>query len=119
MTDIGSLDSIVGSGTGIPLPTKHGLKKAIVFFTDGLPTDDSSPFNTYKTQVVDQAQREGVAIFSVGLALNDSVKVQQYIFLRNLANRGACGSQHYQVTSNGSLTSTFTGIARTLAQSQR
>ena len=69
--------------------------------------------------MVQPALWSGVAIYSIGLALNDQIKAEQYLFLNSLANKGACGSQQYQVTSNASLTGTFTGIARQLAQCQR
>jgi hypothetical protein len=119
LTSISNLNSQLGYSSGLSALSNYGTKKAIVFFTDGIPTDDNTPFSLYQDQVVTPAQNNGVAIYSIGLALNDQIKVQQYIFLRNLANRGACGSQQYQITSNGSLTSTFTGIARQLAQCQR
>jgi Flp pilus assembly protein TadG len=120
LTNISSLNALAGVSTGLTSLSNYGTKKAIVFFTDGVPTDDTSAsFDSYQSQVVTPAQSNGVAIYAIGLALNDSIKLEQYNFLNTLANKGACGSQQYQITSNGSLTSTFTGIARQLAQCQR
>jgi len=120
LTSIASLNSLTGLSTGMTLPTLGpGTKKAIIFFTDGIPTDDSTPFSNYKTSVVSPAQSSGVAIYSIGLALNSSIKVTQSNFLSTLANKGANGSQYFQVTSNAGLESTFTGIARQLAQCQK
>ncbi len=119
LTDTGALNTLTNRNTGLGDLTNYGTKKAIVFFTDGVPTDDSTPYSLYKSGVITPAKNNGVSIYAIGLALNSSVKSEQYLFLSNLANKGACGSQEFQVTSASSLTSTFTGIARQLAQCQR
>ena len=117
LTNISKLNSLIGLGTGLPLPNQPGSKSVIVFFTDGIPTDDSTPYSSYAA-IASQAQGSGVPIYAIGLALNDNIKTLQYPFLKIVANKGACGSQFFQVTSNSGLTSTFTGIARQLAQCQ-
>jgi len=116
LTNIPALNALTGLSTGPPPPNMGpGTRKAIIFFTDGVPTDDSPPFSNYINNVVSPAQGSGVAIYSIGLALNPDVKVAQSKFLSALANKGANGSQYFQVTSNAALESTFGGIARQLA----
>jgi len=120
LTSIASLNTLTGLNTGMKLPTMGpGTKEAIIFFTDGVPTDDATPFPTYTSKIVNPAQSTGIAIYSIGLALNSSIKSTQSDFLSRLANHGANGSQYFQVSTNAGLESTFTGIARQLAQCQR
>lgn len=120
LTNISSLSTLSnGSTAGVTLPSENGCKKVIVFFTDGIPTDDSTPYSLYSSNVVAPAKTNGVAIYAIGLSLNASIKTAQANFLQTLANYGACGSQEFQVTSSSSLTSTFTDMARSCAQSQR
>ncbi len=120
LTSISKLDAILGYSSYMMAPPTlgPGTKNAIVFFTDGVPTDDSGAFSSYVTNVVNPAQQNGVAIYSIGLALNSAVKITQSTFLQTLTNKGASGSQYFQITSNANLTSVFTGIARQLAQAQ-
>ena len=120
LTSIASLNATTTLATGMSLPTMGpGTKEAIIFFTDGVPTDDATPFPNYTADIVTPAQASGTAIYSIGLALNDSVKITQSDFLSRLSNYGANGSQYFQVSTNAGLESTFTGISRQLAQCQR
>ncbi len=120
LTSISALNTQTGLTTNLTLPTLGpGTKKAIVFFTDGVPTDDSGTFSSYISNIVTPAASKGIAIYSIGLSLNSSVKVTQSTFLQALSNNGACGSQYFQVINSASLNSTFTGIARQLSQCQR
>ncbi len=120
LTNVSSLSSLTGGVTSwVTLPTDYGAKKVICFFTDGIPTDDASPYTTYTTNLVAPAQTKGVSVYSIGLALNTNIQHEQAAFLSSLANKGANGSQEFQVTSSATLTSTFCGIARQLAQGQR
>ena len=108
--------SLTGYG-GAVTNSRPGAVNVIVFFTDGIPSDASdAAYGNYLTNVVTPAQNNGIPIFSIGLALNPIVQVNQYVFLNTLTNNGACGSQFYQVTNSASLTSSFTGIARQLTE---
>jgi len=120
LTNISALTTLSqGKITGLTLPADYGAKKVICFFTDGIPTDDASPFPTYTSNLVAPAQTKGVSVYSIGLALNTNIQTKQAPFLLNLANKGSNGSQEFQVTNSATLTATFCGIARQLAQGQR
>jgi len=116
---VGSFSALTGGSAGTPSTMRAGAINVITFFTDGTPTDSSDgSFSNYIANVVQPAQKAGIPIYSIGLALNSSVKVDQYTFLNALTNKGANGSQFFQVTDANSLQAAFTGITKQLTQCQ-
>jgi len=141
LTDTGSLEalssalanlgvSVNGAGgynfsslTGYGKALSNGRPGAInvcVLFTDGTPTDaPGGDYSSYTSGVINPAQKNGVPIYSIGLALNPNIQAEQYTFLSTLANNGANGSQFFQVTNSTTLTAAFTSISKQLTQCLR
>lgn len=116
---VGDFGALTNSVTTIN-NQRPGAANVIVFFTDGVPTDvPAGDFSGYINNVAKPAQKFGIPIYSIGLALNSYVKTSQHDFLTMLTNNGACGSQFFQVTDATTLKAAFTSISKQLTQCQR
>ncbi len=112
------LDSASPSGGFTGTTAGPGSKQAVVFFTDGVPTDDTTPFPNYKT-VATKLSSIGAPVYAIGLCLNGTIKGEQATLLTDLTNKGAYGSSYSQVSGEANLLSSFSAMARQLAQCQR
>lgn len=106
--------------------SRAGSKRAIVFFTDGIPSGGISSGEATSSQAVaDQCAADGVALFTIGLNMLDdpTLKAQQETFLGNgsggLAGRAGNGGRYFSVQSTEGIKQAFSAIARRLTQSQR
>lgn len=103
---------------------RPNARKAIVLFTDGSPTVggplSGNPFSNCQ-QAAALAKSKGIAVYTVGLALDPSlVPIQQQVLGDNVSTGMAFiagnESKFFQVTSASQLNSAFTSIARHLTQ---
>ncbi|MBY0551595.1 MAG: VWA domain-containing protein [Candidatus Obscuribacterales bacterium] len=103
---------------------RPNARKAIVLFTDGEPTVggplSGNPFSNCQ-QAAALAKSKGIAVYTVGLALDPSlVPIQRQVLGDNVPTGMAFiagnESKFFQVTSASQLNSAFTSIARHLTQ---
>lgn len=115
-TQLDDYSSVGGGFTGTS--NGPGAKQAVVFFTDGVPTDDSTPFPNYKTMATKFSQI-GCPVYAIGLSLNNVILQEQGQLLYTLTNKGAYGSNYSQVAGEANLLSSFTAMARQLSTCTR
>lgn len=103
---------------------RPNARKAIVLFTDGSPTVggplSGNPFTNCQ-QAAALAKSKGIAVYTVGLALDPSlIPTQRQVLGDNVPTGMAFiagnESKFFQVTSASQLNSAFTSIARHLTQ---
>ncbi|MBY0356969.1 MAG: VWA domain-containing protein [Candidatus Obscuribacterales bacterium] len=108
--------------------SRNGSKKAIVLFTDGMPTVgnplSSDPW-TNARKAAQKAKQYGIPIYAIGLAQNPEIVPLETSILNdtnsNPANGGVCaiagnGGKFFLVTDTRDLRKTFENIARQLVQ---
>jgi hypothetical protein len=106
---------------------RPGSKRAIVFFTDGVPVPPSEAGPAGIT--ADNCKNDGVAIFSIGLNMlgNPNLTSQQTTFLGNdptpgtggLSGRAKNGGRFFMCNDVTQVQQAFSNIARRLTQSQK
>ncbi|MDZ4832892.1 MAG: pilus assembly protein TadG-related protein [Candidatus Melainabacteria bacterium] len=102
---------------------RAGSKRAIVFFTDGVPVPSSEAGPSAST--ADACKNDGVAIFSIGLNMlgNGDLTSQQTTFLGNgsggLSGRAKNGGRFFMCNDVTQVQQAFSSIARRLTQSQK
>lgn len=103
---------------------RPNARKAIILFTDGSPTAggplSSNPFENCQ-RAAQLARSKGIAVYTVGLALDPSLISQQRAVLGDDVPTGMAfiagnESKFFQVTDPSQLNSAFTQIARHLTQ---
>lgn len=106
-----------------PYTPRPGSKRAIVFFTDGVPVPDSEEAPSAGT--ADACKSDGVAIFSIGLNMlgNAQLTQKQTTFLGNgadgLSGRAKNGGRFFMCNDVTQVQQAFSSIARRLTQSQK
>ncbi len=102
---------------------RAGSKRAIVFFTDGVPVPDSEAGPSGTT--ADNCKTDGIAIFSIGLNMlgNGDLTSAQTTFLGNgaggLSGRAKNGGRFFMCNDVVQVQQAFSSIARRLTQSQK
>lgn len=102
---------------------RAGSKRAIVFFTDGVPVPPTEAAPSAST--ADQCKQDGIAIFSIGLNMlgNGTLTAQQTTFLGNgaggLSGRAKNGGRFFMCNDVTQVQQAFASIARRLTQSQK
>ncbi|MBI2810562.1 MAG: VWA domain-containing protein, partial [Candidatus Melainabacteria bacterium] len=119
---IKQLQSTTSGGLGLARP---GAKKAIVLFTDGLPTASSlggDPTADARAQAV-AANAAGIPIYCIGLCLVPSLQASQTAVLNDTNTNASTGgiaaisgsnAQYYQATDPTQLNQVFENVARSL-----
>lgn len=106
-----------------PYTIRPGSKRAIVFFTDGVPVPPTEAGPSGST--ADACQTDGIAIFSIGLNMlgNGDLTNQQTAFLGNssggLSGRAKNGGRFFMCNDVTQVQQAFSSIARRLTQSQK
>lgn len=100
-------------------PDRRAARRAIVFFTDGQPTDAAA----LSTSAATTANGMGVSFFCIGLAMNPAIDAAQTTFLGENAG-GLCelagnGSKYFKVTATADVKNAFAAVVRRLSQAQR
>lgn len=99
--------------------SRPNAKRAIVLFTDGTPSQgqplSGDPLQNCRL-AAQQAKQKGIAIYSVGLALDPSELQSQKSVLTMITNTAGNGGQFFQVTNASNLSRAFGAIARNLTQ---
>lgn len=97
--------------------SRPNAKKAIILFTDGVPTVglplDPNPVNNSQ-KAAQECRDKGIAVFAVGLALNPSEFQQQNQVLSMITNTAGNGGKFFQVTDPSKLNAAYASIARNL-----
>lgn len=110
-----------GSGTGKISGglnrAREGSTKAIVLFTDGLPTSNTgSPYNQSGSQIATKAGQEGIKIYCIGLAQINELVPPMTSTLSTIANNS--GGKFYVIppgaNQSAQLNRAFQDIARSL-----
>ncbi len=125
-TNIG--DTLNVAVTQLSTNSRPGSKKAIVLFTDGMPTVggplSGDPWTNARL-AADRARRAGIPIYSIGLAQNPEIVPQETQILTDAnssLNSGGVsgiaghGGKFFLVTDTKDLRLTFENIARQLVQ---
>ncbi|MEZ4488179.1 MAG: hypothetical protein R3C24_15625 [Cyanobacteriota/Melainabacteria group bacterium] len=114
--------------------SRAGSKRAIVFFTDGIPSGGvpggsggggSQTEANSSWAVADDCANDGVAMFCIGLNMlgNSTLSTDQDIFLGNgsggMSGRARNGGRYFECTDVTAVKQAFSAIARRLTQSQR
>ncbi len=114
--------------------SRAGSKRAIVFFTDGIPSGGvpggsggggSQTEANNSWAVADDCANDGVAMFCIGLNMlgNSTLSTDQDIFLGNgsggMSGRARNGGRYFECTDVTAVKQAFSAIARRLTQSQR
>lgn len=106
-----------------PYTPRPGSKRAIIFFTDGVPVPESEEGPSGIT--ADQCRQDGIAIFSIGLNMlgNAELTNRQTAFLGNssggLSGRAKNGGRFFMCNDVTQVQQAFSSIARRLTQSQK
>ena len=99
--------------------SRPNAKRAIVLFTDGIPSAgqplSGDPLTNCRL-AAQQSKTKGVAIYAVGLALDPSELQQQNNVLSMITTTAGNGGQFFQVTNASNLNKAFAAIARNLTQ---
>jgi hypothetical protein len=119
------------TGPTYTLGNRPASRKAIVFFTDGEPTngingaDGNSALSTYAPQ----AKSKGIAIFTIGLNTTNNTQLtsDQQTFLgdgiapsgNGLAYAASNGGKFFQCGSSQDVRQAFINVARRLSQNQQ
>jgi hypothetical protein len=106
-----------------PYTPRPGSKRAIIFFTDGVPVPptEAGPSGT----TADNCKQDGIAIFAIGLNMlgNGDLTAQQTAFLGNssggLSGRAKNGGRFFMCNDVTQVQQAFSSIARRLTQSQK
>jgi hypothetical protein len=121
---IGQMKTTAQGGSGL---SRVGSTKAIVLFTDGLPTASStgsSPLQDARTQA-SSAKTAGIPIYCIGLCLVPSLQTSQTDILTDtntnatsggIAGISGNGAKFYQATQISQINSLFQNVARALTQ---
>jgi hypothetical protein len=129
--------------TGTSSADRPASRKAIVFFTDGEPTNAANPsasltgtVATNTTTYAQQCQPKGIAIFTIGLNMTGLQQLtnDQYKFLgdgtpapassgyggstQGLAYYAGNGGKFFECSSGPDVRQAFTSVARRLSQNQ-
>lgn len=96
--------------------TRPNAKKAIILFTDGIPTVGNPSPEQACTLAADQCRQKGIAVFTVGLNLNPGERQVQAQVLNQISGIAGNGGRFFQVTDPSRLNSAFSSIARSLTQ---
>jgi hypothetical protein len=111
-------------GSGL---SRTGAKKAIVLFTDGLPTESSlggNPATDARTEA-SVANTNGIPIYCIGLCMVSSLQASQTAILTDQSSNASTGgiagisgngAAFYQATSSSTLELIFENVARALVQ---
>jgi hypothetical protein len=91
-----------------------GATRAIVLFTDGLPTVQTS--SIAPAQIATDAKGIGVPIYCIGLCMTPTLQASQNAALNTIVNNSGNGAQYFQATSVQSLDNAFEAVARSLVQ---
>jgi len=106
-----------------PYTPRPGSKRAIIFFTDGVPVPPTEAGPSGST--ADACKTDGIAIFSIGLNMlgNGDLTTQQTTFLGNgasgLSGRAKNGGRFFMCNDVTQVQQAFSSIARRLTQSQK
>lgn len=99
--------------------SRVGARRAIVLFTDGLPTEDTGPrfivgppYTTSGQQTATRAGTLGIPIYCIGMAQIPSLVTPMTNSLQPIANLS--GGRFYLVNNSAQLDRTFSDIARSL-----
>lgn len=105
---------------------RPGSKRAIVFFTDGVPIGFSTGAEAAASRAIAlQCKTDGIAMFCIGLNMNGNVqlKQEQTDFLGNgtngLAGIAKNGGIFFDCSNVNQVKQAFASIARRLTQSQK
>ena len=123
-TAINQMKSTSSGGLGL---TRNGSTKAIVLFTDGLPTVSSlegNPLSDARAQA-SAAKTLGIPIYCLGLCMVTSLQASQTAILTDqnsdptnggIAGISGNGATYYQATQLSQLNAIFQNTARSLVQ---
>ena len=121
---INQMKSTSSGGLGL---TRNGSTKAIILFTDGLPTVSSlggDPSADSRAQAL-AAQKLGIPIYCLGLCMVSSLQASQTAILTDqnsnsnsggIAGISGNGATYYQATQLSELNAIFQNTARSLVQ---
>jgi len=126
-TNIG--DAVSKAVSQLRTNSRAGCKKAIVLFTDGMPTvagplDGSDPWRNARL-AANQAKTYGMPIYTIGLAQNPEIVPDETAILNDsnndpntggMAGIAGNGGKFFLVTDVNDLRKTFENIARQLVQ---
>lgn len=105
---------------------RPGSKRAIVFFTDGVPIGFSSGAEADASRAIaQQCKTDGIAMFCIGLNMNGNLQLknEQADFLGNgsngLAGLSKNGGIFFECSDVNQVKQAFAAIARRLTQSQK
>lgn len=96
--------------------TRPNAKKAIILFTDGIPTAGNPSPEQAAFQAANQCRQKGIAVFTVGLNLNPGERQEQAQILNQITGTAGNGGRFFQVTDASKLNAAFSSIARSLTQ---
>jgi hypothetical protein len=107
-----------------PDKTRANAKKVIIVFTDGDPTNGGPLSGDPRVNcqlAAQQAKQKGIAIYTVGLALDPSLIPTQKMVLGDdtptgMAKIAGNGGRYFPVTSSQNIRGAFASIARQLSQ---
>lgn len=107
-----------------PSNTRSNAKKVIIIFTDGEPTMGGPLSGDPRVNcqlAASKAKDEGIAVYTVGLALNPAlIPVQQQVLgdvmPTGMAKIAGNGGKYFPVTDSSNIRSAFASIARQLSQ---
>jgi hypothetical protein len=101
---------------------RPAAKHAIVFFTDGVPTNGQGAGTL---SVANTCKGDGIAVFTIGLDVtnNPILQAQQDVFLGNyptgLAGAAGNGGKFFKCATATTVKESFSAVARRLTQGQR
>jgi hypothetical protein len=99
-----------------PSGSRPNAKKAVILFTDGIPSVGSpSPIQACNS-AADICRAKGIAVFTVGLNLDPSEQAEQAQVLNQITQRAGNGGKSFQVQNTANLNGAFAAIARGLTQ---
>jgi hypothetical protein len=107
---------------------RPGSRHAVIFFTDGEPSDQppGTPTGT-SAKMASNLKADGTSLFCIGLAVNSGVNAnlmsEQTQFLGEAPNGGLCalvgnGSKFFQVSSSSDVKLAFSAVVRRLTEGQ-
>lgn len=122
-----AINQLAASSQGGQQLCRKGATKAIVLFTDGLPTSSSTgsnPSQDARAQAV-IANKDGIPIYCIGLCMVPSLQSSQTAILTDQSSNASTGgiagisgngAQFYQATDATQLNRVFENVARALVQ---
>jgi hypothetical protein len=103
--------------------SRQGASRAIVLFTDGLPTSggDNQTDDPFSQAEANCANTAGIPIYTIGLCMVPSLQADQTTVLSNTSGTGIAkisgnGATFSQTTSAAGLNAVFQNVARQLVQ---